>query len=269
MGATQQPASSLVLEERSRAVLTLRFNRPEKLNPLDPEMCGALVHALLSAGDDHSVRAVVITGAGRGFCAGGDLDYIRDARSRKSAQDMQELLKFGRKLCLAITSMPKLVIAAVNGPTAGGGMSIALACDLRIASERASFRQGYCQIGLYPGFGATFFLPRLVGPARASELFYTGEEISAAEACRLGIVFRVYPHDRFEQETQKLAQTVAAGPPLAFRDLKRTMIGEDRRELEDALEEENRLQLRCFLSEDCAEGLAAFSEKRPPNFRGQ
>jgi 2-(1,2-epoxy-1,2-dihydrophenyl)acetyl-CoA isomerase len=269
MGATQQRASSLVLEERSGPVLTLRLNRPEKLNPLDPEMCGALVHALLRAGDDHSVLTVVITGAGRGFCAGGDLDYIRDARSRKSVRDMQELLKFGKELCLAITSMPKLVIAAVNGPAAGGGMSLALACDLRIASERASFTQGYGQIGLYPGFGATFFLPRLVGTARASELFYTAEEIPAAEACRIGIVCRVCPHERFEQETQNLAQAIAAGPPLAFRDLKRTMIGEDRREMEEALEEEIRLQVHCFLSEDCAEGLAAFFEKRPPNFRGQ
>jgi 2-(1,2-epoxy-1,2-dihydrophenyl)acetyl-CoA isomerase len=269
MGATQQSASSLVLEERSGPVLTLRLNRPEKLNPFNPEMCGALVDGLLRAGDDHSVRAVVITGAGRGFCAGGDLNYIRDARSRKSVHDMQELLKYGKELCLAITSMPKLVIAAVNGPAAGGGMSLALACDLRIASERASFRQGYGQIGLYPGFGATFFLPRLVGMARASELFYTDEEIPAAEACRIGIVCRVCPHDRFEQETENLAQTIAAGPPLAFRDLKRTMIGEARRELEEALEEENRLQVHCFLSDDCAEGLAAFFEKRPPNFRGQ
>jgi len=269
MGATQQRAGSLVLEERSGPVLTLRLNRPGKLNPLDPEMCGALVQALLRAGDDHSVRAVAITGAGRGFCAGGDLDYIRDARSRKSAHDMRELLKFGKELCLAIASMPKLVIAAVNGPAAGGGMSLALACDLRVASERASFRQGYGKIGLYPGFGATFFLPRLVGPARASALFYTGEEISVAEAYRIGIVCRVYPHDRFEQETQKLAQAVAAGPPLAFRELKRTTIGEARLELEEALEEESRLQLQCFLSDDCAEGLAAFFEKRPPNFRGR
>jgi 2-(1,2-epoxy-1,2-dihydrophenyl)acetyl-CoA isomerase len=269
MGAAQQRASLLVLEERSGPVLTLRLNRPEKLNPLDLEMCRALVQALLRAGNDHEVRAVVIAGAGRGFCAGGDVDYIRGARSRKSAHDMQELLKFGKKLCLAIVSMPKLVIAAVNGPAAGGGVSLALACDLRIASERASFKQGYGQIGLYPGFGATFFLPRLVGPARASELFYTGEEISAAEAYRIGIVRKVYPHDRFERETQQLAQAVAAGPPMAFRELKRTMIGKARRKLEEALEEENRLQLQCFLSDDCAEGLAAFFEKRPPNFRGR
>ncbi len=268
MGAAQQSANSLVLEERSGPVLTLRLNRPEKLNPFNPEMCGVLVHALLRASDDRSVRAVVITGVGRGFCAGGDLDFIRDARSRKSVRDLEELLKLGKELCLVIASMPKLVIAAVNGPAAGGGMSLALACDLRIASERASFKQAYGQMGLYPAFGATFFLPRLVGLARASELFYTAEQISAAEACRIGIVCRVCPHDEFEREAQELAQAVAAGPPLAFRDVKRTMIGEAHRELQEALDEENRLQMHCFLSDDCAEGLAAFFEKRPPNFRG-
>lgn len=269
MGATQQRAGSPVLEKRSGPVLTLRLNRPEKLNPLDPQMCGALLQALSRAGDDRSVGVVVITGAGRGFCAGGNLDYLRDARSRKSAQDLRELLKFGKELCLAITSMPKLVIAAVNGPAAGGGMSLALSCDLRIASERAIFRQGYGRIGLYPGYGATFFLPRIVGPARAAELFYTGEEISVAEAYRVGIVCKVCSHNRFERETHKLAQAVAARPPLALRELKRTMIGKARRKLEMALDEENRLQLQCFLSDDCAEGLAAFFEKRPPNFRGR
>lgn len=268
MATTQQGATPLVLEERSGPVLTLRLNRPEKLNPFNPQMCGALVHALLRAGDDRSVRAVVITGAGRGFCAGGDLDFIRDARSRKSVSDMQELLKLGKELCLAIASMPKLVIAAVNGPAAGGGMSLALACDLRIASERASFKQAFGQIGLYPDFGATFFLPRLVGLARASEIFYTSEQISAAEACRIGIVCRVCAHDEFEREAHELAQAVAAGPPLAFRDVKRTMIGESHRELEEALDEENRLQVHCFLSDDCAEGLEAFFQKRAPKFCG-
>lgn len=268
MGTTQPAAAPLVLEERSGAVVTLRLNRPEKLNAFNPDMVRGLVHALLRAGEDKTVRAVVLTGAGRGFCAGGDLDYIRDARTRKSVHDLQELLKLGREMCLAIAGMPKLVIAAVNGPAAGGGMSLALACDLRIASERASFTHAFGQVGLYPDFGATFFLPRLVGLARASEMFYTAESLSAAEACRIGIACRVCPHEEFDAGVQELAQRLAAGPPLAYRDVKRTMIGEAHRELEQALDEENRLQIHCFLSEDCAEGLAAFFEGRPPNFRG-
>jgi 2-(1,2-epoxy-1,2-dihydrophenyl)acetyl-CoA isomerase len=268
MGATQQTTRELVLEERSDAVLTLCLNRPEKLNALNPDLARALVQSLLRAGDDKSVRAVVLTGAGRGFCAGGDIDYIRDARMRHSVHDFQALLTAGKEVCLAIASMPKLVIAAVNGPAAGGGMSLAMACDLRIASDQAMFKQAFAQLGLYPDLGATFFLPRLVGLSRASEFFYTSERLSAAEACRIGIVCRVHPQDTFEEETRKLAEQMAAGPPLAYRDVKRTMISEARAQLEATIDEENRLQIHCFLSEDCAEGLAAFTEKRQPNFRG-
>ncbi len=142
--------------------------------------------------------------------------------------------------------MPKLVVAAVNGPAAGGGMSLALACDLRIASTQATFAQSFAQLGLYPDFGATYFLPRLVGLSRASELFYTAETLTASEACRIGIVCRVWPPENFEEETRKLAEHLAAGPPLAIRDVKRTMIGDMRRELERALEEEIRLAVALF-----------------------
>jgi 2-(1,2-epoxy-1,2-dihydrophenyl)acetyl-CoA isomerase len=268
MAATQSAAGSLVLEERSGSVVTLRLNRPEKLNALNPEMCRTLVHALLRASEDKSVRAVVLTGAGRGFSAGGDINFMRDARTRRGVHDFESFLEIGKEICLAIVSMPKVVIAAVNGPAAGGGMSLALACDLRVASEQAIFTQAFGRLGLYPDFGATFFLPRLVGLSRASEMFFTAETLSAEEARRIGIVYEVFAHDKFEAETQALAERVAAGPPLAFRDLKRTMIGDAHQQLEHAIEEENRLQLHCFLSEDCAEGLAAYAEKRPPVFRG-
>jgi 2-(1,2-epoxy-1,2-dihydrophenyl)acetyl-CoA isomerase len=268
MSTTQQVVGPLVLEERSGAVLTLRLNRPAKLNALNPDLCRALVHGLLSAGDDKSVRAVVLTGAGRGFCSGGDVNFMRDARNRRASHEFEEMLELGQEICLAIASMPKVVIAAVNGPAAAGGMSLALACDLRIASETAFFMQAFGRFGLYPDFGATFFLPRLVGLSRASELFYTAERISAEEARRIGIVASVFSEATFEAETRKLAEKVAAGPPLAFRDVKRTMIGDAHQALVDAIEEENRLQLHCFVSDDCAEGLSAYFEKRAPNFRG-
>jgi 2-(1,2-epoxy-1,2-dihydrophenyl)acetyl-CoA isomerase len=268
MATTQQVANTLVLEERFGPVVTLRLNRPDKLNALNPELCRALVHALLRAGEDRTVRAVVITGAGRGFCAGGDINYIRDARQRKSTKDFSELLSVGKEMILAIASMPKLVIAAVNGPAAGGGMSLALACDLRLASDQAMFKQAFAQLGLYPDLGATFLLPRFVGLSRASEFFYTSERLSAEEAARIGIVYRVYPHAQFDEEVRKFATNMAEGPPLAYRDVKRTMIGEAHHQLDEAIQEENRLQIHCFLSEDCAEGLNAFLEKRPPKFRG-
>jgi 2-(1,2-epoxy-1,2-dihydrophenyl)acetyl-CoA isomerase len=263
---TQQ--EDTIQQEKSGSVLTLRMNRPDKLNALTAPMCRALLQALLAAADDKSVRAIVLTGAGKGFCAGGDLDMIRDARNRKAVKEVEQLLIAGKEICLAMATMPKLVIAAVNGAAAGGGMSLALACDLRIASEEATFSQGFAQLGLYPDFGATYFLPRLIGLSRASELFYTAETLSAKEACQIGIVYQVFPQDKFQEETRKLAEHLAAGPPLAYRDVKRTMIGDKKREMEDALDEEIRLQSHCFTTEDCAEGLAAFSEKRKPNFRG-
>jgi 2-(1,2-epoxy-1,2-dihydrophenyl)acetyl-CoA isomerase len=269
MSVSQQRASSsTVLEERSGPVMTIRLNRPEKLNALDVETCRSLVHSLLRAAEDKSVRVIVLTGAGRGFCAGGDLDRIREARNRRAVGELQAMLVAGKEICLAIATMPKLVVAAVNGPAAGAGMSIALACDLRIASEQATFTQSFAQVGLYPDFGATFFLPRLVGLSRASELFYTAERLSAQEALRIGILYGIFPSDQFEDEAAKLGQSLAAGPPIVYRDVKRTMIGEHHKELEDALDEEIRLQTHCFLTDDCAEGLAAFFEKRKPNFRG-
>ncbi|MGH9683207.1 MAG: enoyl-CoA hydratase/isomerase family protein [Candidatus Acidiferrales bacterium] len=274
-GASQHPSQGsqssgepLVQEMRSGAVLTLRMNRPEKLNALNVELGRALVHALIRAAEDKEVRAVVLTGAGRGFCAGGDLALLRDVRQRKAPREMEGLLVAGKEICLAIATMTKPVIAAVNGPAAGGGMNLALACDLRIASDKAIFAESFANIGLYPDFGGTYFLPRIVGMALAAELFYTAETISAEDALRLGIVNRVVAADKFEQETKELAESLAAAPPLAIRDVKRTILADDRKALETKLDEEIRLQLHCFESEDCLEGLNAFSEKRKPQFRG-
>jgi 2-(1,2-epoxy-1,2-dihydrophenyl)acetyl-CoA isomerase len=259
-------AVPLVLEERSGAVLTLRMNRPERLNALNVELGRALAAALKSAADDDTVRAVVLTGAGRGFCAGGDLALLRDTRNRNAAQELEGLLYAGKDIVLAIAGMRKAVVAAVNGPAAGGGMNLALACDIRIASEQASFCEAFAKLGLCPDFGGMYTLPRLVGPAKAAELFITAETISAAEALRLGIVNRVVPAERLEEETRLLAEQLAAAPPLAVEAVKQTLAGG---ELERVLDEEVRQQVRCFASEDCAEGLNAFFEKRRPQFRGQ
>ncbi|HKD64003.1 MAG TPA: enoyl-CoA hydratase [Candidatus Acidoferrales bacterium] len=267
-GAQKESASQVVLEERKGNVSVIRLNRPDRLNALNIELGHGLVHALLHASQDASVRAVVLTGAGRGFCAGGDLELLRDLRKRNASDELKPLLEAGKEICLAIATMTKPVIAAVNGPAAGGGMNLALAADMRIASEQASFAESFAKIGLYPDFGGTYFLPRIVGPALSAELFYTAETLSADDALRLGIVNRVFPEDKFEEETQKIVDVLAGAPTVALRDVKRTIVGDDRKNLEAKLDEEIRLQIHCFQSEDCLEGLNAFFEKRKPNFKG-
>jgi 2-(1,2-epoxy-1,2-dihydrophenyl)acetyl-CoA isomerase len=259
---------SLVLEERDGAIVKITLNRPDKLNALTIELGEALVHAVLRTVEDRSVRCVVITGAGRAFSAGGDIGLLRDLRQRKDAKEFQRLLKTGKEIVLAMTTMPKLVITAVNGPAAGGGMNLALAGDIRIASDTAKFAESFSQIGLFPDFGGTYLLPRIIGAARASELFYTAQMLSADVALKLGIVSRVIPQGEFEAETKKLADSIATAASMSHRDVKHRMSSENRKEIEAALEEEIRLQLHCFESEDCLEGLNAFAEKRKPNFKG-
>ena len=258
-----------MLEAREGDIATLVLNRPERLNALNVELAAALVAALRRVAADASVRCVVLTGAGRAFCAGGDLALLRDARRRNAGGELEGLLRAGSETLLAIAEMSKPVLAAVNGPAAGAGMNLALACDVRIASDQASFGQNFAKVGLFPDFGGTWLLPRLVGPGRAAEMFYTGEMISAAEAARIGVLNSVVPHDRLAEEARAWAARLAAAPPLAVRAVKQTLFGARREELVRALEAELRQQVECFLSEDCAEGLNAFFEKRAPRFRGR
>jgi enoyl-CoA hydratase/carnithine racemase len=271
MAATTQPnaANPLVLEERDGKILTLRLNRPDRLNALNVELGRELVHALINAGDNRQVAAVRLIGAGRAFCAGGDLEFLLELRKRKDSKEFENLLVTGKEICLVIASMPKPVLAAVNGPAAGGGMNLALACDIRVASDQAKFAQAFAQIGLYPDFGGTFFLPRLVGRARAAELFWTSEKLPAEDALRMGIVSKVIPAAQFEEQTKKITQDLAAAAPLSVRDSKHAMTSNNRADLTAALDEEIRLQIHCFQSEDCLEGLNAFMEKRKPVFRGR
>jgi 2-(1,2-epoxy-1,2-dihydrophenyl)acetyl-CoA isomerase len=267
--AAQPVPGPLVLETCEGSVATLTLNRPDRLNALNVELATALVDALRRFGADAAIRCVVLTGAGRAFCAGGDLVLLRDVRLRKAGQELEGLLRAGSETVLAIVDMPKPVLAAVNGPAAGAGMNVALACDVRIASEQATFGQNFAKVGLFPDFGGTWLLPRLVGPARAAEMFYTGDMISAAEAERIGVVNRVVRHDRLAEEARTLAARLAAAPPLAVREIKRTLVRSRREELVRALEAEAKQQVECFLSADCMEGLNAFFEKRAPRFEGK
>jgi 2-(1,2-epoxy-1,2-dihydrophenyl)acetyl-CoA isomerase len=262
-------AAPVLLEMLEDGVLTLRMNRPEKLNALNPELGQALAAGVERAAGNPAVKAVILTGAGRAFCSGGDLAMIRALREAGRARELEPLLLAGSRLILALRATEKPIIAAVNGPAAGAGMNVALGCDIRIASEQATFGQNFAKVGLFPDYGGTYLLPRLAGESRAAWMFCTGEMITAQEALRIGVVDRIVPHERVMPEAQALAAQFAAGPPMVVAAVKRVLFGPERAKLERALEREAEEQMRCFASEDCTEGIRAFFEKRAPKFQGK
>jgi 2-(1,2-epoxy-1,2-dihydrophenyl)acetyl-CoA isomerase len=260
---------SLVIEKHEDGVATLILNRPDKLNALNTDLAVALNETLGRIATDKNIHAMILTGAGRAFCAGGDLAEIWKGRQENDAADLEPLLRAGMQMVLKIRTMRQPVIAAVNGAAAGAGMNIALAADIRFASESAVFGQNFAKVGLFPDYGGTFFLPQLIGPAKAAEMFYTGDMIDAKTALQLGLVNRLVPADKLEGEAMAFAKGIVHGPRLARRALKQVLFGNQRAELTKALEYEVEEQMKCFASEDCAEGLRAFFEKRKPNFQGK
>ena len=255
-----------ILLRHDGPVGTLMLNRPDKLNAFAGTMRREIADALEELEADATVRAIVITGAGRGFCAGADIGYMAELIDRKDEMSMAALVEAGRRVVTTIRRSSKPVIASLNGVAAGGGANLALACDMRIASARARLGQTFNRIGLSPDWGGTYFLPRLVGPAKALELFWLAEVIDAAECLRLGLVNRVVPHEELERETMALARTLAEKPPLALSLAKRAVYESMDRSLPEMLDYELESQLQCFLSGDAAEGITAFLEKRPAEF---
>jgi 2-(1,2-epoxy-1,2-dihydrophenyl)acetyl-CoA isomerase len=267
--AQPAPANPLILERYDDGVATLVMNRPEKLNALNKELPTALHDALARADANKDVRVVVVTGAGRAFCAGGDLALIGKGHDENDMTELEPVLRSGVLAVLKMRTMRQPVIAAVNGPAAGAGMNIALAADIRIASDTATFGQNFAKVGLFPDYGGTYFLPELVGPSRAAELFYTGDMIDAQTALQLGIVNRVVPAAQLESEAKALAHKIAQGPQLAIRAVKRALFASNKAKLVKALDHEVQEQMKCFVSEDCGQGIRAFMEKRKPKFQGK
>jgi 2-(1,2-epoxy-1,2-dihydrophenyl)acetyl-CoA isomerase len=259
-----------LLYEVKDGVATLTLNRPERLNALGDTLRDDLQDAVTRASDDADVRVMIVTGAGKGFCSGGDVKAMSERKTSGSGRPLMEKVAPGRdRTVQALRDAPKPVIAAVNGAAAGAGMNLALACDMRIASTAAKFSQAFVRRGLHPDWGGTYFLPRVVGTAKACELIFTGEVIDAQEALRLGIVSAVHPAEELLPAAHALARKIADGPPIAIRLAKRAIYHNLDCDLRQALEFETFAQNICFDTEDAAEGIKAFVEKRPPAFKGK
>lgn len=257
-----------ILVSEAECVTTITLNRPDKLNAFIGHMRRDLAEALEHAGSDRNSRVVVITGAGRAFCSGGDIAFMAELMERQDSDEFARILGAGRRVIGAIRQMTKPVIAAINGPAAGAGFNLALACDLRIASTNATFSQSFVKVGLHPDWGGTYFLPRLVSPNKACEMFFLGETIDANEAARLNLVNQVVAPEELENATLELARRLCAAPPIALAAAKQAVYMSHASDLEDMLRYETEAQLRCFESEDGHEGVRAFFEKRDPRFTG-
>ena len=258
---------NIILEkEGSVAIITL--NRPEVLNAISLKLRKELLDALKIAEKDDTVRCILITGAGRAFCSGGDVKEMEKLTASSEAE-RRERLQILNEVVMCLANMQKPVVAAVNGATVGAGCSLAMACDIVIASEDAKFSQAFVNVALIPDTGGTFFLPRLVGVRKAKELVFTGEMIDARKACELGMVNRVVAAGSLMNVAREFAMKLANGPTktigLAKIAINKGLISD----LRASLDYEKELQNICFLSEDHKEGVVAFKEKRKTRFKGR
>ena len=259
-----------LLYEVKDGIATLTLNRPDRLNALGGSLREDLYDAVTRSAADPEVRVMVITGAGKGFCSGGDVKAMGEAKAGQRERPLIEKIAPGRdRTLLAMREAPQPIIAAVNGAAAGAGMNLALGCDIRIASTAARFTQAFVKRGLHPDWGGTYFLPRVVGTAKACEMIFTGDVIDAAEAERLGIVSRVVAPEELMHTAYELARRIAAGPPVAIRLAKKSIYANADLDLRGALQVETMAQNICFETEDATEGIRAFGEKRAPVFKGR
>jgi len=259
----------LIKVTEDNGIVTVTLNRPDKLNALVGHMRRDLAEALEEAGSDPHVRVVVITGEGKAFCAGGDVQFMAELIERNDAEEFARLLGAARRVILAIRQMTKPVIASIEGAAAGAGFNLALACDLRIASSTATFSQSFVKLGFHPDWGGSYFLPRIVPSNIACELFFLGETIDANTALRLGLINRVAAPEELATETRKLAERLREAPAVSIAAAKHAVYLGQHDSLEQMLQYEVDAQLRCFASADGREGVRAFIEKRPPRFMGR
>ena len=252
------------------------LNDPERLNAMSEAMGQALSAAVDRLAADDAVRVVVVTGAGRAFSAGGDLDLLERMARAGNASPGGETRRahetfMGRfyRLFLRLRALPQPTLAAVNGPAIGAGCCVALGCDLRLAAREAKLGLNFTRLGIHPGMAASWTLPRLVGPAHAAELLYTGRLLDGAEAERIGLVNRAVAREALRDEALALARSIAEAAPGAVRATKRSLAASAASTLDEQLDREAREQSLCYESADLLEGLAAARERRAPHFRGR
>ncbi len=258
-----------VLFGKEDGIGTITLNRPEAMNALGGGMRQEILAALETAVSDAEVKVIVFTGAGKAFCAGGDVKEFVSGQTRGEATLSLDQRPTRDKVVLLIQSTGKPVIASVNGVAAGGGCNLALACDMRIASDRARFGETFVRRGIHPDWGGAWFLPRLVGYAKAAELIFSGEVIDAQEALRIGLVNKVVPHDELPKATREFALKFMKSAPIPVALAKKGLQNYSRIELAQALDYERLVQSLCWNTEDRTEGMKSFLEKREPVFKGK
>jgi 2-(1,2-epoxy-1,2-dihydrophenyl)acetyl-CoA isomerase len=257
-----------LLERTEDGIAWLTLNRPDRLNAFSPPMLTTLREALQRLSSDPGVGVVVITGAGRGFCAGGDVKTMAE-RTAQGFEERVEGLRRMHQLPLLIRTMPKVVIAMVNGPAVGAGLGLAMACDLRIAGRSARFGTGFAGVGYSGDFGGSWTLTRLVGTTKARELYFLGDIIDSAAALALGLANRVVEDEALQRETTALARRIADGPRVAYGYMKRNLFAAETEPFAAVLEMEALHQARTAMTEDHLEASTAFVEKRRPVFKGR
>jgi len=249
-------------------VANITLNRPDAMNALNHGIIAELAEVLQICQGDNTVHALVIAGAGKAFCAGGDVKWMLSARDENWKSSFDSLVDSFNKVILLIRDLWKPVIAAVNGFASGAGFSLAMACDIRIISDKAKFNQAYVNLGLTPDGGSTYFLTLMLGTARVMDLVFTGRVIEAKEALALGLASELIPTEFFDERVKQLARQFASGPSIAFKQAKALINEAHRRTLEAQLDLERESIVGASLSNDFEEGLKAFAEKREPVFKG-
>jgi 2-(1,2-epoxy-1,2-dihydrophenyl)acetyl-CoA isomerase len=260
-----------IICEKNDGVGIVTLNRPEKINAISPQMTLELGDAVADMGADDNIRVLVLKGAGKGFCAGADVGGEPGTQLRATmpgAEEIRRMFRGAQRVILGLQRMEKPTIAQIHGPCVGGGWDLASACDIRYGSEECRFMVAFIRIGLFPGWGGTWFMPRIMGVGRAAEYLFTGDFLGAEEALRIGVLNKMLPLENLDEETVSLARKIAAGPPIALRLAKMQLYKGLEMDLETAMQMAAACETITLTSEDHKEGVAAFREKRVALYKG-